>query len=262
MGSASDRFVRPLGGLFQRLWLSLPPVCGSWFFAWRWLNLPWSPLPHSKVSFPGAPCQTPEPKPHRWLSWLVQIPSWNGPRILRLSPLCPALIVHGRLRRFWRRDYFSSTMENSSMKAQMIAILILLVGLTACAGPQPTQTPDIPATVTAQVEAHLDSVPKATPLPTHTPYPTGTPYLTPTQVQTATFYPTAIPPPRHGRRTRPTLWLRRCLPPPLIQHWQRSRLTRRIPRQHYSQRTHHIRPSSRGERQLRPQRWSNSLTQI
>ncbi len=83
------------------------------------------------------------------------------------------------------------------MKAQMIAILILLGGLTACAGPQPTQTPDIPATVTAQVEAHLDSVPTATPLPTHTPYPTGTPYLTPTQVQTATFYPTA-PPHRHA----------------------------------------------------------------
>ena len=83
------------------------------------------------------------------------------------------------------------------MKSQLIAILILLGGLTACAGPQPTQTPDIPATVTAQVEAHLDSVPTATPLPTHTPYPTATPYLTPTQVQTAMFCPTATPRPTY-----------------------------------------------------------------
>ncbi len=79
------------------------------------------------------------------------------------------------------------------MKAQIIAILILLVGLTACGVPQPTQTPDIPATVTAQVQAHLDSVPTATPLPTYTPYPTGTPRPTYTPYPTLMPLPTATP---------------------------------------------------------------------
>ena len=72
--------------------------------------------------------------------------------------------------------------------------------LTACTVPQPTTplpTPDIPATVTAQVQAHLDAVPTATSLPTQTPYPTYTPYPTPTEVPTATHYPTATPRPTY-----------------------------------------------------------------
>lgn len=79
--------------------------------------------------------------------------------------------------------------------------------LTACTVPQPTTpppTPDVPATVTAQVQAYLDAVPTDTPLPTQTPYPTYTPYPTPTEVSTATPYPTYTPYPTPTRRPFPT----------------------------------------------------------
>ena len=58
------------------------------------------------------------------------------------------------------------------MKTLLFAAL-LIIGVTACSAQQPTPTlpPDIPATVTAQVQAHLDVLPTSTPLPTHTPYP-------------------------------------------------------------------------------------------
>ncbi len=75
----------------------------------------------------------------------------------------------------------------------------LLTALTACAAPEPT--PDIPATVAAQVQAQLTAIPTATPPPTNTPYPTFTPkptytpYPTLTPLPTYTPYPTATPPP-------------------------------------------------------------------
>ncbi len=71
----------------------------------------------------------------------------------------------------------------------------LLTALTACAAPEPTPTPDIPATVAAQVQAYLTAIPTATPLPTHTPYPTATDYPTSTPRPTYTPYPTPTPPP-------------------------------------------------------------------
>ena len=88
----------------------------------------------------------------------------------------------------------------ASRSRQALVMLIALVAvlataLTACTAPPPAPTPDIPATVTAQVRTHLDSVPTATPLPTHTPYPTATPYPTPTALATYTPYPTATPRP-------------------------------------------------------------------
>ena len=90
----------------------------------------------------------------------------------------------------------------ASRPRQALVLLIALVAvlataLAACTAPPPAPTPDIPATVTAQVQAHLDSVPTATPAPTYTPYPTATPYPTPTTVPTATPYPTATPRPTY-----------------------------------------------------------------
>ena len=84
------------------------------------------------------------------------------------------------------------------MRLLLIAAL-LIIGVLACTAPQPAPTADVPATVTAQVQAHLDAIPTAEPLPTYTPYPTTTPYPTPTEPPTATPYPSATP--------RPTLEL-------------------------------------------------------
>lgn len=78
-------------------------------------------------------------------------------------------------------------------------LALLVVGGIACASAAPEDTPDISATitagVTAQVRAHLDSLPAATPLPTGTPYPTATHYPTNTPRPTATQYPTSTPRP-------------------------------------------------------------------
>ena len=55
--------------------------------------------------------------------------------------------------------------------------LVFVISLAACTAPQPTQTPDIPATPTAQVEAELPSAPvlEPTAVPNATPHPTATP---------------------------------------------------------------------------------------
>ena len=82
------------------------------------------------------------------------------------------------------------------MKTWMIftgLFLFLLSALAACTTPPPTATPDIPATVTLQVERHLAAIPTATPAPTYTPYPTATPYPTTTPRPTYTLYPTSTP---------------------------------------------------------------------
>ena len=58
-----------------------------------------------------------------------------------------------------------------------LGMLLSLVLTIACANSSPTPSPDIPATVTAQVQEHLSSLPTATPYPTNTPYPTPAPHL-------------------------------------------------------------------------------------
>ena len=100
---------------------------------------------------------------------------------------------------------------------------ILLMGvITACQQALPPQsTPDIPATVTAQVKQQLAQPtptvpptataptatlrPSATPTayPTYTPVPTYTPYPTYTPQPTVTAYPTYTPQPA-GAKTFPT----------------------------------------------------------
>ena len=87
----------------------------------------------------------------------------------------------------------------------LLCLFTASIILTACTAPQPAApqpttpppTPDIPATVTAQVQTYLETAPTVTPLPTQTPYPTYTPYPTPTEVLTATPYPTATPRPTY-----------------------------------------------------------------
>ena len=66
--------------------------------------------------------------------------------------------------------------------------LTLLLFLVACSAP-PDPTPNIPATVVAQVQRELAAQPTATPYPTYTPYPTHTPYPTATPRPTYTPYP-------------------------------------------------------------------------
>ncbi len=86
----------------------------------------------------------------------------------------------------------------------ILAVLIILMGVTtACQqAPPPQPTPDIPATVTAQVQQHLESqptptVPPTAPPPTATPRPSATPtaYPTYTPFPTHTPYPTYTPQP-------------------------------------------------------------------
>ena len=77
--------------------------------------------------------------------------------------------------------------------------LFLMTALAACTTPPPpTATPDIPATVTVQVQDRLAAIPTATPAPTHTPYPT------PTKAPTATPYPTGTPRPTYTLYPTPT----------------------------------------------------------
>ena len=86
----------------------------------------------------------------------------------------------------------------------VLAVLIVLMGVTtACQQAPPEPTPDIPATVTAQVERSLASQATPTPAPTWTPppivvqatrsSPTSTPVPPPTE--TPTPAPTATPAP-------------------------------------------------------------------
>ena len=68
----------------------------------------------------------------------------------------------------------------------LLPCLLFSLLLVACAFSTPDPTPDIPATVTAQVQEHLAAIPMATPLPTYTPYPTYTPVPPPTPTPTET----------------------------------------------------------------------------
>ena len=114
------------------------------------------------------------------------------------------------------------------MRLLNLWILCFVLGLsfTACFGSEPEPTPDIPATVTAQVQAQLADrttptvqasptpvppptlPPTVTPYPTSTPYPTATPYPTPlptsTPTPTATATPTATPTPTPTPTPEPT----------------------------------------------------------
>ena len=87
------------------------------------------------------------------------------------------------------------------MKLPLLALFLLLL-LTACAFSAPEPIPNIPATVTAEIQAQLASIPTAVPPPTArpTPYPTqtqvpkrptATPYLTPTPTPRPTPVPAA-----------------------------------------------------------------------
>ena len=82
--------------------------------------------------------------------------------------------------------------------------LLCLALIIACSQPEPTPTLDIPATVTAQVQAGLAAIPTATPVPTHTPYPTPTDSPTATPYPTATAYPTGTPRPTYTPYPTPT----------------------------------------------------------
>jgi hypothetical protein len=81
---------------------------------------------------------------------------------------------------------------------------LLLLLLAACTTePEEVDTPNVPATVQAEVANQLAAAPTATPWPTHTPYPTATayptstPYPTGTPLPTASPYPTATPYPTY-----------------------------------------------------------------
>ena len=85
------------------------------------------------------------------------------------------------------------------MKAllSITTVALLFLSAAACAQfppaaePLPTATPDIPATVTAQVAELMAAIPTATPYPTATPVPTYTPNPTATPLPTNTPYPTS-----------------------------------------------------------------------
>ena len=74
-----------------------------------------------------------------------------------------------------------------------IWLLVALLVVLGCAQPPPTAplsaTPDIPATVTAQVQMQPTLVPTPTAPQTQTPYPTYTPYPTLKPLPTHTPYP-------------------------------------------------------------------------
>ena len=82
-----------------------------------------------------------------------------------------------------------------------LCLCLTFLTIAACNNPVPEPTPDVPATVTAQVQSHLAAIPTATPVPTYTPYPTpttvptATPYPTFTPRPTYTLYPTPMPRP-------------------------------------------------------------------
>ena len=86
------------------------------------------------------------------------------------------------------------------MRLLALCTLVALLLLTACLGTDPDPTPDIPATVTAQ----LAQLPTATPWPTYTPTPTPTPYPTSTPYPTATARPTYTPAPALTATPLPT----------------------------------------------------------
>ena len=78
----------------------------------------------------------------------------------------------------------------------------LILTLPACAFPTPT--PDIPATIEAEVRGQLALVPTTTPQPTATAQPTATVRPYPTRVPTPTAQPTATPQPTPTPPAPPT----------------------------------------------------------
>ena len=98
----------------------------------------------------------------------------------------------------------------------LVASLLLLL-TAACATSSPDPTPDISATVSAEVQGQLAAIPTATPQPTHTPapttthyptytpVPTTTPSPTPTKVPTATLVPIPTPTLTPSPTPRPTI---------------------------------------------------------
>ena len=71
-----------------------------------------------------------------------------------------------------------------TLKAVLLTLLVSSATL-ACSTPAPT--PDIPATVAAEVKVVLEALATATPIPTPTPVPSATPIPTPTQSPTPTL---------------------------------------------------------------------------
>lgn len=93
----------------------------------------------------------------------------------------------------------------------LLPLSLLLVVVVACTTPPDSEgTPNVPATVQAEVANQLAAAPTATAWPTHTPYPTATayptstPYPTATPVPTASPYPTATPYPTYTPYPTPT----------------------------------------------------------
>lgn len=86
----------------------------------------------------------------------------------------------------------------------LTAWLMLSLAVLSCAQPAPLATPDIPATVAAQVAERMAAIPTVAADPVATPAPTYTPYPTPTLTPTATPYPTATPRPTYTPYPTPT----------------------------------------------------------
>ena len=86
----------------------------------------------------------------------------------------------------------------------LTAWLMLSLAVLSCAQPAPLATPDIPATVAAQVAERMAAIPTVAADPVATPAPTYTPYPTPTLASTATPYPTATPRPTYTPYPTPT----------------------------------------------------------
>ena len=102
------------------------------------------------------------------------------------------------------------------MDKAVCLLSILLLAVLGCAAPEPTQAPDINATIEARVQQEVRAalallptttpVPTATLVPTSTPIPTATPVptATPTPISTATPVPTATPTPIPTATPMPT----------------------------------------------------------
>ena len=88
----------------------------------------------------------------------------------------------------------------------LTAWLMLSLAVLSCDQPAPLATPDIPATVAAQVAERMAAIPTVAADPVATPAPTYTPYPTPTLTPTATPYPTATPRPTYTPYPTPTAW--------------------------------------------------------
>ena len=98
----------------------------------------------------------------------------------------------------------ASAAPTPDMRATVVAEITATALAQATATPTPTATPDTRATVVAEITATALAQPTATPTPTHTatPSPTNTP--TPTPTHTATPTPTATPSPTPTNTATPT----------------------------------------------------------